>query len=789
MKRTLLCLLVAFGCLSAAERHSLTPVGAPASFEADPGVKHTFCFTTEALPDGGEYDWQLTGFAGEETGRSGKASVKSRRLEVELTLPAGFYELRFPDLGQVFGVSVLPAFKGEVDSFFAIEALLETRSADVQKNCLDLLLRHGIRHNRDWTNFGKLNPAEGRYDVGFDRFYHEAGAKGVRSIFTFNDFPEWMGGIPVRRGNLSKPGRRTVPGNLPQFNAALARMLESRKVGLEGVQPLNEYDNAAIPAEASLPALKTAAWAARGRDLALIGAAFSQSPTVSERDSIAGGMLDFIDAFAFHTYAAPERIVSLTAEFRDSMANDPKGRLPLWITETGKPWKRGLKVALKNAHSGPLDNLHPQSGEDMISALWITMKAVESKACGIARYFPFVMQFFQENDDNFGMLDYYGTPLRSMNAYAFVADLLANREYRGDWKANPAGLQPTRVFADRDSAVAVFYAGKEGTASRTVSLAGFPEGRGYGIDGSELRPEKGALKFLGGMAYWVFPAAKLDSALLNVDTEAMRLLKAAKSYQPVPRRSTPLVYRYDFLQDPDGWNNVAGYRFPEGGKFHFIVANLSDEKRVTRPAVALPEGVRLAQPLPESLELAPRSETKFAVVLANQGGSRFSFRIGDAADPLSATRLPVIDYTRLTSETRDFMNPKRWHQNSSGKQSFRFDEAEQAIVVVTDFANKAQGKWSFPEFRFRPEEKKGNLLAVSFDFRLEDSKTPVLYSLLMLSFTGKPYESYQLASQAEWKHYLIPVDGKAQPYDLLRIGLGTTADKIAFRFRNIKLWY
>lgn len=772
-------------------RHKLLPQGAPSAFVAAPGERRRYEFKTSLLPDGSVHDWVLTGMDGGETGRSGRAEVRNRVLSVEFSLPTGFYELRFPALGQLFGISILPPHSGNVDPFFAMEGLLEGRTRNLQENCLDLLVRNGISHNREWSDFAGLHPRSGEYVRRNDPLYRIAGTKGIRSIFAFTDFPAWL--EPV----ANQAGRNILPGKLIGLDRAMERMLESRKAGVEGFQILNEYDDSTFPAEANLPPLKAAAWAARGREIALVGAAFCQGSTLIERESIAGGMLDFIDVFCIHTYAEPERMLSYVQEYRHDMKGHPKENMPIWITESGKPWHRGISGVVKQVYGGTLDNLHPQVEEDMISALWITMKAVEAKACGVARYYPFVMQFFQENNSNFGMLDYYGTPLRSMHAYSFAANLLAGQEYRGDWKDNPPGLQPTRVFSDGRRAVAVFYAGKDGIGERTVSLNGFPAGQGYAVDGTELKSGKEQLTFRGGMAYWVFPAEKLEAAKLNVETESKRMLEAAKRYQPVKRRCTPVVYRYDFRRSGSRYT-AAGYEMPEDGKLQFIVTNFSDEKVTTHPRLTVPDGAVVTAPPPELLELPPRSETAIAVGISSLGRYCGGIRLGDAGDTLSSTTVTLLDSSQLKPETRDFLNPGRWHQNSSGKQTFYFNAEENALEVRTDFRNKrnpADNNWSFPEFRFRPEEKKGKLVAVSFDFCYDDrGETGIpLFPLLMLTYSGdKEYKSFPISSPGrEWKHYWIPLRGteEERPYDILRIGMGARGNDLLFAIRNIQLWF
>lgn len=773
-------------------RHKLRPVGTPISFSAEPGKKHVYRFQTTQLADGSSHAWEISGLDGGKIGLSGNATVEKGELSVELTLPAGYYEIHFPALKQTFSLSVLPPNTGKPDSFFAIEGLLEMRDPDVYDSCLAFLARHGILHNREWADFAAIHFQEGAYDDQNAPFFSAAGKKGVRSVFVFNDFPLWTDAI------TDHWGRKSLPWKLVGLDSAIEKMLDNRKAGVEGFHILNEYDGATnFPAEACLPPLKTAAWSVRDRgEITLLGAAFCKGSTLSERESISGGMLDFIDVFCIHNYTEPERLISYVQQYRNDMKDHPKGQMPIWITETGKAWSRGLKEAPKQAYGNTINNLRPRLEEDMTSALWITMKAVEAKACGISRYYPFAMFFFQENNNNFGMLDYYRTPLRSIHSYAFAANLLSNQEYQGDWKHNPAGLHPTRVFSDGTQAVAVFYAGRDGTGKHTVSIDGFPSGKGYAIDGSELKPEANQLTFDGGMACWVFPAEQLTPESLNTDTESMRMLKAAGSYQPVARRYTPLIYRFDFRKSGDKYTS-AGYYLPEDGQLHFSITNLSDQPVVTRPRLTVPQGTTVSQQPPESLELPPRSETHFTVGITSLGQYRDTIKLGDAEDELSATTVPLFDNSQLKPETHDFMNPARWQKNSNGEQTFRFNSEEQAIEVHTDFSNKQKPEatnWSFPQYSFKPEEKKGKLVAVSFDFRYENrnaEKSP-LFPMLMLSYVDKMYESYPIKDpRKEWKHYMIPVreGDNGRHYDLLRIGMGSADDDLRFFFRNVQLWY
>ena len=184
-------------------------------------------------------------------------------------------------------------------------------------------------------------------------------------------------------------------------------------------------------------------------------------------------------------------------------------------------------------------------------------------------------------------------------------------------------------------------------------------------------------------------------------------------------------------------------------------------------------------------------------MIANEKALLFPVRLSDAADPLSATRVPFVDPSRLRAVELDYRTLSRWNQNSSGKQTFQYDEKDQAVRVDTDFRNKRDPKtnnWSFPEFRFTDAEKRDGLFAVSFEFKYDNGgvEEKPLFPRLMLARQGqKKYESYPIeAPQREWKEYTIPVvaDSPAAR-DILRIGMGTRDEQLTFWFRNVKLWY
>jgi hypothetical protein len=247
--------------------------------------------------------------------------------------------------------------------------------------------------------------------------------------------------------------------------------------------------------------------------LPLVGGVFAHCNHTFLETAADNGMLDCVDAVSFHTYGQAPQMAALIGDYRTWLRAHQREALPLWITECGRPWKKGPE--------------RPPVDQDALSALDVTMKAVEARAGGIARYFAFVYPFFEENENNFGMMGRRGTPLRSMAAYARLASLLAHKRYLGDLRCDDPALQRTRVFGDARETVAVLYTARpDPKANVKLGLPG-TDGRlvvrAEGIDGRRLEAAAdGTLPIPDGLSYvWLDPQSIGDR--LQTDTPAMRL--------------------------------------------------------------------------------------------------------------------------------------------------------------------------------------------------------------------------------------------------------------------------
>lgn len=768
-------------------------------FFMTPGDAVTLQFAAPGQADGREFRYEILDYTGTPTGKAGTVAVKNGKIVITDSFPAGFYDICFPNEKLTFGLASIPPFTGEVDPFYAIEGLISSRSN--QSDLVSLMVRGGIHFNREWCNYVALEPVQGTIKTTKDAFYSMAGTLGFKSIFCFADFPEWY------YEGVGKVGRRPPIRRLLGLDESIVTLLDRRQAGLMAFHVLNEYDAYQIPGEAYVPTIKVAGYAMRDSELPLVGAPFcTGGGSASLRSSIDNGLLDFIDIFAFHSYSNPEVMIRQIREYRDAMSVHPKGGMPVWITESGKPWSRGLSPEqIKTTYGGPLGVLHPPADQDMTSAMWIAMRAVEAKAGGLAKHFAFTLPFFQENNNNFGMLDYHCTPLRSLMAYMYSIQELAGKEYLGDWKVKPDGVKILRVFGDKSgNLTAVIYTGN--TEECTIALEGIPCRSVRSIDGRNLPvTQDGNVTFPGGIAYVTLEPDTVKTSVLDTETEAMELLKLAKAYSPVKRMNSPVIYQFNTWLYPKMDRKTY---FDTSNVFSANVFNLSREPVTIAPRLIMPEGMKIAEnPASNEITLAPRSERELSWKLDKSECpvAQYDIRLTDDRHPFSGVSVPFLNYTGLRIETFDFMNPERWRHNSSGKSTFTFDEAEKAVKVSTVFdfeygKNESGGinYWVFPEYVLDlPKESLVGAVAFSLElkFKQDNGSSDISAPLVMFAYQDEnekgKYDSVSYGTPTDqWQEFTVSIDPeKVSRYKMIRIGMCPTASHVDYWMRNIRLHF
>lgn len=715
-----------------------------------------------------------------------------------LKLKIGLYELLIPSTEQRFGVCAIPAFKGERDGFFGMETCVNRYPRQKIYQSLRLLKRSGIGSVREYDPWHHYEKVEGTLDMDKYPVYQALEREGLKAVYFFSLTPEWSGANNARRTPACQP----YPVKILKLERSIMAMVAHRAAALNAVQIYNEPELLHTqPCEAVMPIVEACSWffAKRGVKIPLAGPALAGGMSMYRalEPCFKSGLLDYIDIFAFHSYRKPEDMIPLIKTYRGLMEPNPKKAMPIWITECGKSWKRG--IAPKQMYGGSLGKLRAPLDEDKTSALWITMKAIEAKAGGVVKYFPFILRFFPEQGNNFAMMDFYWTPMRSMAAYVYCVMELSRKNYIGDLKKLPNGVKSARVFANDKTKIATLYT--QNIETVRVNLKDIPIINVTGMDGRPLtlNPD-GSLDISGGLAY---AHLKNDFAMseINQKTEAKELFDLAKSYKPIPRKATPVIFQFCH------WN-VAGktVEFYLGlpSKFEVNMINLSDKSVTIEPELTLPKGVKIINSTIKDgkLTLAPR--TREAVVwnlnFDHCATPQFNIELRDKNGQAGSLYLPFFNKEKLAAKTFDFTNPKRWRANSNGDMTVSFDKAENALKVQTFFPNVPAGHdfWVYPEFVLNlPEESLDGAVGVSFDIKAKQDKGSTYFPHHGLHVVyenikekGKDERLKYPRPSAEWQNMFVVIDPeKAKDIKLLRIGMGSADKGLTYWVKNVKVHY
>jgi hypothetical protein len=525
----------------AASARALKPEDVSAFF-VEPGRPSTLRWKAEGGASGRALEYTIRDYWDRPVATGRTTAPEGGVVQAEVQLQQGYYDIEFPPTKERFGVVSLPAQGGRPDGFFCIDGAMSwlVRGDDVREGLIRALRRSGIAMSRERLHWGQVHPAADKWDwqAGgrYEAIRRSYAACGVPVLEMFHDATAWGG----------------LVGRYPDDLVAMARSWQeiSRRwrTTWGALEVWNEPDiffGGDLPADQYVPLVKVLAYGLAGEGLSvpLVGGVLAHCNEQFLDNAAANGMLDHVAAASFHTYGRAAQMEALVGQYRAWLRTSGRASMPLWITECGRPWKKGPP--------------RPPVDQDAQSALDITMKAVEARACGIARYFAFVYPFYEEGENNFGMMGRQGTPLRSMAAYARLASLLADKHYVGDLLCGDAEPDRARVFADAKETVAVLYHPQPRPAAR-VKLP-VPILRAEGIDGRKLDAGKdGAVPLADGLAYAWLDRAKLGDRL-RADTPAMRLTRAAQQTPSLRPPPSPVVLRYQF----DRTNvtpSAAGYR-------------------------------------------------------------------------------------------------------------------------------------------------------------------------------------------------------------------------------------
>ena len=662
----------------------------------DPKSNATLRFKLESIVPGQTVPFAISDYEGKEVS-NGNADVDAAgEVVVPANLARGYYDLRFPASRESFGLVALERTE-HGDPFFCMDSSLSWLELDPQRRdaLVKILARCGMAMSRERLGLGAVNPVK-------DKFKWDGGSRGFESVRkTYADAKvpvlELLDGRAAQHGVIPES---PYPQDLPELSASWTEVARHWQETWGGAEVCNEPDLKELPADQYVINAKAMSYAlseARSTTPLVTGVFATMPPGPFFDACVANGMLADSNAVSIHSYDHATDIQAMVQRYRAWLKQAGAEAMPLWHSECGWSWANGPARP-------PLD-------QDQISALEISAKAMESRACGIARHFPFVYVYYEEGQKNFGMMGREATPLRSMAAYAVCANTLAGRAYLGDLKVSGPEVKLARVFSGRSGGecVAVLYTGKvDAHASLSIPVRAKHIS---GIDGRDLPSDDGRVPVPDGMAYAWFDPADLGPALIT-DAPAARLFEIGQHPLETRRLASPVVLQFLASKTPSRVSSR-----------HYLVTQ--DLAR------GLPLNVRVhnlgKSPVQVSAQLqlpgSPPGETRSVTVAAMSSGdlawkidatpfldiaaTRFvtikaTVSTGVAPSPLA---IPVIMSGTLEEHLRRYPRQrplpisdlKRWSTNIAGHGKSKFSAGADGWRMDVTFTGTS-GNWAYPKF-------------------------------------------------------------------------------------------
>ena len=561
--------------------------------------------------------------------------------------------------------------------------------------------------------------------------------------------------------------RDTLPGLVPGFEEAAQR---GKVWG--GVEASNEPDLQTSPAEQYVALVKTISYALRNAPspAPLVSGVFATVPPGPFFDTcLSNGMLDDSDAVSFHSYDRAKDVEGYVSRYRAWLKKGGKEGMPLWHTECGWAWVLGPNRPLQN--------------QDAASALEISAKAVESRACGVARYFPFVYVYYEEGQKNFGMMGREATPLRSMAAYAACIHALSGKKYLGDIRGLGPSVKLARVFGNSSDAecIAVIYTD---TVAPNATIP-FPIKAAHvaGADGRTLAFGNGSVPVPDGLTYVGINRANL-AGKLNANTPAMSLYQIGQHPLTPKRLASPLVFQFLSQQTPSR-ASARGYlitqelarKLPVSARIN----NLSPSPITVTPELSLP-GKAAEKAPPVTVPAMGHSDVAWKLDAASQldiAQVRFISVSGksDGVQPLPLAIPFVMDgplEQHLARHKNHYPLPitdlSRWSANiaAQGRSDFSVTQDGAFRMGVTYTGNG--DKWAYPKFTL--PEKIDPSLSSGFLIRARVLHGAGGVAVIAESDGGLP---------SFWVNDLFPPDGEWHvayvPFAEFKVGPGGAGDQ------------
>ena len=613
------------------------------------------------------------------------------------TFPRGYYDVTFPEAGQTFGIVSLEAQRGPADPFFCMDSGLSWLETDpVRRDALvRILARCGIAMSRERLGLGSINPSPGTYvwdkpPRSFDTLRKTYATYGVPVM-------EILGGGAAHHELLKDAW---YPTNFPQLGISHVAQATQWKDAWGAVEIDNEPDLKPFPAEQYVCTAKAESYAHQqaGSTVPLVTGVLATIPPGPYFDACAANrLLADSDVLSFHSYDRAGSVEQMIVRYRTWLAKVGYANLPLWHSECGWPWVKGPDRAPR--------------GQDTDSAAEIAAKGVESRACGVARYFPFVYTHYEEGPKCFGMMGREATPMRSMATYAMTVRTLSGLHYVGDLTGVSSPVQLARVFAQDATSpqVVVLYAGP----SDAAAVAKLPVAalRAAGADGRALALTDGSLSLADGLAY-VWIDATVAATHVKTDTTAARLYAIGQHPLEQQRLASPIVLQFLAQHTPA---RASARRYLVSMETAHVlplrarIQNLSQEAITVHPALTLPGGKpavldAVTVPALGLVEVGWTVDASAALDIATTRMVTIT-AVADGGIQPSALAIPMVVEGTLEQHLKrhphqrplPFTDLSLWHENHAANGTAKLT-VQDGIWRLTDSFNPPVGGWDYPKF-------------------------------------------------------------------------------------------
>lgn len=789
-------LILGSGLIAAAlQALTLSPVNMSQHF-IEPDKEVSFSFSAKDASGVKELSCDILNYRGVKSGSLTLKAGTDSRFTGTYRFPSGYYILSVPSAKQQFGFVSLPDFKKQKDYFWGANVVqrLHTKLPYIDlPELFRIMERTGIKSFRKWHSWEQeeLKPGKwnSREEIGYD-FVKNSTLSG---LWYCNRYPKFLQYPPV-------PGKNKVSilsESLLRTSKSLAGQIQRRRDVLDIYQLHNEPEAQHEPSSAFAPdfILKSSMARRLAPELLIASCGFMYPPDkrgLALQDMIENGLLETVDYVSFHNYASPDTVWKQIREWRNLFAQYGKAGFPLLITECGKEWPRGYTPTFADGiYYGPFGNRRPPLVDDLISSYFIVAKAALAKAAGVERLYVFVFAPHPENTSNFGLLDYYNTPICAMGSYMYASRILSGLDYVGDAQGVLDELERIMVFSDGTYHVAVLLAKDE--KPLVVRTPGLDIAEYRSMDGSAADADTP----ITGIGYRILKTLP-D---LNVETEGMKLQKLAAEYKKIRPLARDVIVKFEGKDLSSDWLNYM--EFP--ARLVFRVTNIAKEERTFEPKLILPEGIQCRKSPGEKFVLKSESEILITYDIAmteKLKSSEFSVALKDKTGTAHSLKIRFIS-SASGSIIKFPDDVSRWVPYCDGGSKYMqisYDEKEKAVHFSLDSTSLGRPlKWVEPGLKLKPSETLMNAKYIIFEVKVKPAvplkQKLVTYAGVAIASTElkkHQFEPYRPLPTEEWSRKVVPVNRSIQDlssYDLIRIGLGPVTEKFDYWIRNFQIQY